>query len=565
MILGAEPSTTYAILAGVEVYEGGGEWELNGPAMNAMRLAMWLIDMQVPAENIKLFANFSTAPALQTPQGESTRTALITALAQRGVFPRRPDRPALELALDPAQLPGAGIAGCTLIVYISGHGLHAIGDNGRYALMADASKFSCHAIRIDNQADSLRLNPAAARFSTQLFIHDACAQTVSATLQPKALGCPLPLTEQRTRQYCLFAARPGEFALTDAARGGAFTDRLLAALAAADTLRGLDVEALYRTLEDHFRTLKQHPALYRRNEYSMPSSLAAGMSRSDGRAVDALAEALRSVPIAPALMRAAFSDVARDRAPAWVAARGAGEKQWEGVHDIIADLDARLLDQGLTPVELFALQLASHCTRHASAGAPAYAMAAASLDAWIAAWPAQRAPGATQLEQARLGRLEAAAKNERVILLEPGAAADDSGFGIDMETGGRAARAWLYVGAEAPLVHWFEPVAGNLTERIAAMLGELAHEDWIVGTTIIELLLPLDLLFQHYSGIDVTLDRQRNIVVPLGSRKLVLALRSSERAVEEVWHTQWRAHWTAGEDSRKGLAKTAARGWRPCP
>lgn len=50
----AAPDKTYAIIVGIEKYRAA-DWELPGPASDARNFSNWLIQMNVPPENIKLF------------------------------------------------------------------------------------------------------------------------------------------------------------------------------------------------------------------------------------------------------------------------------------------------------------------------------------------------------------------------------------------------------------------------------------------------------------------------------------------------------------------------------
>ena len=49
------PKKTGAIIVGIEKYEAGTNWNLNGPAHDACNFTNWLRDRQVPLENIHLF------------------------------------------------------------------------------------------------------------------------------------------------------------------------------------------------------------------------------------------------------------------------------------------------------------------------------------------------------------------------------------------------------------------------------------------------------------------------------------------------------------------------------
>src|SRR5260370_34282396 len=67
------PHSTFAIVVGVEEYALGKEANLPGPAHDALRFTQWLIESQVPAENIRVCV--SPLQKLQFPVGVSVSAA----------------------------------------------------------------------------------------------------------------------------------------------------------------------------------------------------------------------------------------------------------------------------------------------------------------------------------------------------------------------------------------------------------------------------------------------------------------------------------------------------------
>jgi hypothetical protein len=51
------PAQSHAVVVGIEKYDIGDAWNLNGPALDAVRFVRWLRTRGVPAENIDLFAS----------------------------------------------------------------------------------------------------------------------------------------------------------------------------------------------------------------------------------------------------------------------------------------------------------------------------------------------------------------------------------------------------------------------------------------------------------------------------------------------------------------------------
>lgn len=52
-------ANTYAIVVGIECYRQAG-WTLNGPAMDALRMANWLLEKGVLPGNMKVLINEDT-------------------------------------------------------------------------------------------------------------------------------------------------------------------------------------------------------------------------------------------------------------------------------------------------------------------------------------------------------------------------------------------------------------------------------------------------------------------------------------------------------------------------
>lgn len=540
MKLGADPLATYAVLVGVETYVGGDRWTLDGPAINALRMAQWLLAQQVPPGHIQLYVNFGES---RTDEGRKTQLELRQLMEQHGIAIRAPTRASLEAALNPALLSVPPSLNATLLVYLSGHGLSSEVKRKRYALTADASDATHDAIDIEYQAANLRLNPLARRYATQWIIQDACAQTVTREMRPAALSSDVPETPQGTRQYCLYATRPGEFALTEGSRAGEFTRQLLDVLNDAGPLCELDLKSIYSKLESRFMQLDQHPTLYSHDENWAEASLAPGKSKSDSEATAALVELVGQMDISVPMIRAVFQDVARseDVPPA-------------AIEDMLRMLGSLVMDEatGLCAVERFAIRLESYCLRYAKCEASAldekerknYAHAARLTTRWIDKWAKKRARAAVNQERDRLDDAAQIAQKSPVIILElKGDAAE--------------ARAWRYAGG-APIEGCILDVASTaLAGQVAELLGKLGEKQWLLGETVIELVLPLDVVLQHFAGIKVVVDARYGVTYSLGGRQLLLVVRVAERWSDRSWHTRWTDYWRETAHFRRGKPQIA--------
>ena len=540
MKLGADPSTTHAVLVGVETYSGGDGWALQGPGLNAMRMTAWLLDQKVPAAHIRLYVNFCEARIEET---SAEREALLNRIGQEGIKVQAPTRSLLEAALSPVEL-APQTDNSTLLVYFTGHGLSSELRRKRYALTEDATTDEHHAIDIEFLSSNLRFNPSARRFSTQWIIQDACAQSTNDEMRPIAVRSELPEMPQGVRQYCLFATRPGEFAVTEGSRAGEFTWQLLEVLENAGLLQDLDVERIYGELECRFKKLDQHPTLYRRDEHLAEASLSPGATKLNSEATAELTELLRGLSISVPMMRAVFQDVAGSSATPPVA-----------IEDMLRYLDALLSDRvtGLGAVEMFSLRLESYCTRYAAPGASVLdegdrrecEKAVKQLKKWIDRWPKKRAGAAVGQERRRLASAASVAEKSPVIVLE-----FQGGSGAE-------ARAWRY-GDGAPVDGCILQVgAGSLGEQIGQLLGQLGEKQWLLGETIIELVLPLEFVLQHFSGIEVVADAKYGVKYSLGGRQLLLLVRISERWSEHAWHVRWKDYWNQTAEWRRGKPSMA--------
>lgn len=533
MKLGADPQTTYAVLVGVETYAGGAAWDLDGPATGALRMAQWLLDQHVPPAHIALFVNFGQP---RSDAGRDTLQVLRESMTRHGLVMREPSRALLEAALSPASLPGSPEQNATLIVYFTGHGLSSEVKRQRFALTQDAGEEAHHAIDLEYQATSLRLNPRAKRFATQWFIQDACAQTANRVIRPVAVHSELPDEPQGTRQYCLYATQPGEFALTEEGRAGEFSWQLLDVLQHAGPLATLDLKNVYGELARRFSSLEQHPVLYSRDENWAVTTLAPG-AKAQSAAIEALCAALGQMQVSLKMLHAVFQDVAQSE-----------ETPPGGFDDMLHRLESLVMDQstGLQAVERFALRLESYCLRYAAGGAGAsdaqeakkYASAAKLAKKWIDQWPKKRASAAVQQERKRLAAAARVAQKSPVIILE---------LQRDAQ-----ARAWRYGNGEALEACLLELGGTTLAGQVAQALGTLCAKQWLLDETLVELVLPLEMVLQHFTDIDVVVDAVNNLTYKLGGRQLLLVVRVAERWSDRTWQTRWTDYWRETADFRLG-------------
>ncbi|MEV6692692.1 caspase family protein [Micromonospora sp. NPDC051196] len=242
-----------AVVVGVERYDVGAEWNLDGPVRDACRYVQWLRGHGVDDESVTLLA--SPLPGNEAP------------LAQLGL-PVRPAEQAVVYDVLTRELP-ADEADLLIVVW-GGHGV-IDGDGNRRLFYADATV---------PDKRNLDLNALMRTLMTAYFPHprhqllvvDACQNLVSelqyVNLLPHQTLPTHPTLMPGRDQHALVAASPGELALNDSTRRtGLFSDELLQAL--ADPAAGWppDVDQLATHLDRRFTQLRAAGATSQRPPY----------------------------------------------------------------------------------------------------------------------------------------------------------------------------------------------------------------------------------------------------------------------------------------------------------
>lgn len=153
---GASPQRTYAFVVGIERYDAGSAWDLDGPARDAARFTSWLFDRGVPAEQILVFLSplDEQLPDVPLPPG-------VTASPAR--------REQVTEALT-RTLPGRG--GDLLWLFWAGHGVLTRDDHLRL-FFADASTDDKRNLDLNSLLTMLR-SDLYPRFPRQAGMVDAC-------------------------------------------------------------------------------------------------------------------------------------------------------------------------------------------------------------------------------------------------------------------------------------------------------------------------------------------------------------------------------------------------------
>ena len=153
---------TMAVVVGMEDYQAGKEWRLDGPALDACRFARWLTSRGVPADRITLLISPlpENADAVEEQsQGYRVRAAADHATI-RDVFTR--------------YLPSE--TSSLLILYWGGHGV--IEQEERRLIYADATTMDKANLNFSSLLKSMRSSTFAGH-PRQLCLVDACLNLVT--------------------------------------------------------------------------------------------------------------------------------------------------------------------------------------------------------------------------------------------------------------------------------------------------------------------------------------------------------------------------------------------------
>ncbi|MET9290184.1 hypothetical protein [Nocardia beijingensis] len=274
------PASTRAVLVGVEQYRLGPDWELDGPVLDVVKFARWLIDNGVPPENITgavspLPAN---APACaqsglpihwRTADSDQVRTALTTELHSS--------------------------ASDVLFVYLGGHGFFA--ERDRRIVYPDATEADIRNLNVTSLLESMR-SIGYTGHRRQLIVVDTCLiETHDLDWRNGIPNETFPSSHiaPEINQAAFFAASPSQIAINDGASG---TGLFSAAL--RDVLHSLDPRHLFPApdsdvirdeLRRRFEVLRQDG-----RTDQVPSHLVFGINGSE----EVQARPTRKVMVAPA-------------------------------------------------------------------------------------------------------------------------------------------------------------------------------------------------------------------------------------------------------------------------
>jgi hypothetical protein len=212
--MAADPRKTHALVVGIERYDIGESWNLEGPAVDAVRFVNWLVARGVPAGNIWLHLS-----------------PLDAAIGGKLTDPNVTIRSATLQEIHRHVVDLIGKTGDLLYLFWGGHG-STVTSRDRRLYYADARSTE----RLNLQVSALLdfLQSERVRFRQQVAYIDACANLAADPGRLPPDQFPVERPGSQTQQSFFFAAAPGQKAGNDAVlRGGIFSGLVQAALDAS--------------------------------------------------------------------------------------------------------------------------------------------------------------------------------------------------------------------------------------------------------------------------------------------------------------------------------------------
>lgn len=213
--------TDKAFLVGIEHYAET-NWDVPGPALNAIAVARWLLSTGVAPSDIHLFANVYVGDAAPVGHGAEVDMALA-ALMTEGVDVHRDCSYSAIDSFWRSDLPEVA-PGARLLTFWSGHGF----TSNKHSRIFFCSDFTATLTNRVFHATQFLLSLTSmpyARYTRQIMVADVCANYVDYDV-PDDLQ---RVTTQTVDQQVIFASREGEYAKGSEVRG-AFTDIMLRVL-----------------------------------------------------------------------------------------------------------------------------------------------------------------------------------------------------------------------------------------------------------------------------------------------------------------------------------------------
>jgi len=217
------PEETYALVVGIEKYQAGSEWDLNGPANDAIQFVNWLLERKVNPENIHLFLS-----PLDTNRNLIQNTTLNYQAANQ------------ENIINAIiyKLLGEDVTGELLYVFWGGHGIITKSqETTRRLLFSDTDGTNNHNLDFNSLLEALKNSSCNSGFARQVYFIDACANSSGkdhfGIIKAETAGKRFASNSdaQNNEQFVLFASGEYEVATNENQfGGGSFSQAVMAEL-----------------------------------------------------------------------------------------------------------------------------------------------------------------------------------------------------------------------------------------------------------------------------------------------------------------------------------------------
>jgi Effector-associated domain 1/Caspase domain len=246
----------YALVVGIEKYKGGSDWDLNGPANDALKFASWLLDRGVKPEHVQLFLSPLDKNAVVLEEAKA-----------KGLNPLPADRNPIDSAIR-SSLTSEGNRGDLLHVFWGGHAIVTKTDaTTRRLFFADTDNINKWNLNLNSLVEALSTFAHGSGFKQQNFWIDACANTYYQGLY-ETIGAEAAASkfitngeQGKAEHFVLFAAAEYEVATNESAEGtGRFSRAVLDQLEGKTLLP--DMEVLAKKIQANFLEKRSQPPVY---------------------------------------------------------------------------------------------------------------------------------------------------------------------------------------------------------------------------------------------------------------------------------------------------------------
>ena len=251
-----QPAKVYALVVGIEKYQAGSAYDLNGPANDALKFSSWLLNQGVEPEHISLFLS-----PLEQNQG------MRLAAEAKGLIPVPATHDLISNTIR-SQLTNESSRGDLLYVFWGGHGIITkTNTTVRRLFFADTDDNTKWNLNVNSFVEALSTSAYGSGFSQQIFLIDACAnvfyQGLAQTMQGETAGIEFAASGEadRAEQFALFASAEYEVATNASDVGtGHFSQAILENLQGQPLLP--DMKQLVERIRSGFLEKQKQPPVY---------------------------------------------------------------------------------------------------------------------------------------------------------------------------------------------------------------------------------------------------------------------------------------------------------------